>query len=165
MSSTNSKVSKIQKYRAMIAGVQTNVGTKTTIPVDGVQTSKTAIVNALQAFIDAAANVANAQAAYEQAVVAQKAAAASANTTYLDVKTYAQSTYKNQASTLGTFGLAEPTRRKPDAATVAAAVQKREATRKARGTAGPRQKAKITGATPAVAPAAASSGSATTTKS
>lgn len=165
MSNTRNKVTTAEKYRAMITGVQTNVGAKETIPVDGVQTSKTDIVNALQGFIDAAANVATAKAAYEEAIAAQNAAAATANTTYLDVKTYAQATYKKQASVLGTFGLAEPTRKKPDAATMAAAVEKREATREARGTAGKRQKAKITGQVPAATPPAAGSGAATTTKS
>ncbi len=81
------------------------------------------------------------------------------------MKAYALAQYGNQPSTLGTFGLQAPTRRTPDADTKAAAVAKREATRKARGTAGKRQKAAITGQAPAAAPAAAGSSAATTTKS
>ena len=155
MSSKNSKVNRIQKYRTMITGVQTNVGTKTTIVIRGTATSQPGIVSSLQGYIDAADATAAALAAYHEAVAKQDLAAVAANVTYLGVKAYALTQYANQASTVGEFGLQLPTRKTPDVATKAAANVKREATRTA----------KTPGATPAATPAPAGSTVTTTTKS
>jgi hypothetical protein len=154
MSSKNSKVMKIEKYRTMIAGVQSNVGTKATIAIQGTATSQPGIVNALQGFIDAADAAAAALAAYREAIAKQKLAAVAANGVYLGVKVYALQQYGNQPSTLGTFGLPVPTRKTPDGATKAAANAKREAVRLA----------KTPGVTPAATPAPAGSSGTTTTK-
>jgi hypothetical protein len=155
MSSKNSKVIRIEKYRTMIAGVQSNVGTKTTIVIQGTATSQPDIVSSLQGYIDAVDATAAALAAYREAVAKQDVAAAAANVTYLGVKSYALIQYANQASTVGEFGLELPVRKTPDVATKAAANAKRKATRTA----------KTTGATPVATPAPAGSSVTTTTKS
>jgi len=152
---SNSKVIRIEKYRAMITGVQTNVGTKATIAILGTATAQPDIVSSLQGFIDAADATAAALAAYREAVAKQKLAAVAANGTYLGVKAYALMEYGNAPSTLGEFGLQSPIRSTPDVATKAAANVKREATRTA----------KTTGPAPAATPAPAGSTVTTTTKS
>jgi hypothetical protein len=165
MSSNDNKVTKIEKYRAMITGVQTNVGTKATVAIQGTATSQPVILSTLQGFIDAADATAAALATYREAVAKQKVAAAAANGVYLGVKAYALAQYGNLPSTLGEFGLQAPVRKTPDAATKAAAVAKRKATRAARGTTGKLAKAKITGQTPVTTPAPAASSATTTPKS
>jgi hypothetical protein len=114
---SNSKVIRIEKYRAMITGVQTNVGTKATIAILGTATAQPDIVSSLQGFIDAADATAAALAAYREAVAKQKLAAVAANGTYLGVKAYALMEYGNAPSTLGEFGLQSPIRSTPDVAT------------------------------------------------
>jgi septal ring-binding cell division protein DamX len=155
MSSKNNKVIRIEKYRTMITGVQTNVGTKATIGIRGTVTAQPVIVSTLQGYIDAADATAAALAAYREAVARQKLAAVAANGTYLGVKAYALAQYGNVPSTLGEFGLQVPVRKTPVVATKAAANAKRTAKRTA----------KTAGATPAATPAPAGSGVTTTTKS
>jgi len=164
MGKTN-KASRIEQYRAMISGVQTNVGAKATIAIRGAATTQSGIVNALQGYIDAADAAATALAAYKEAIANQKTALATANGVYLGVKAYAQVQYGNQPTLLGEFGLAVPTRKEPTAATKATAVELRKATREARGTKGKVQKEPIHGTLPGTTPPAPSSPPATTTKS
>jgi len=152
MSSMSSKVIRIEKYRAMITGVQSNVGTKATIGIQGTVMAQPVIVSSLQGFIDAADATATALAAYREAVARQKLASAAANATYLGVKAYALGQYGKMPSTLGEFGLQVPVRKTPVVATKAAANAKREAKRTA----------KTAGATPAATPAPAGSGVTTT---
>jgi hypothetical protein len=164
--SKNSKESRIEKYRVMIAGVQTNVGTSATIPVRGVVTTQPSIVAALQGYVDAADAVAAARFAWEEAVAKQDAASATANATYLAVKAYAIPAFGNKPTTLGTFGLQVPQRTPMSAATKAAAAAKRRATMQARKAALAAVGATAQAATPATpAPAAPATGgsSATTT--
>src|ERR1700729_1363652 len=132
MSSNKSKVTRIGSYRAMITGVQTNVGTTTSIAIQGIATTQPVIVSTLQGFIDAADAAAAALAAYREAIAKQKLAAAAANTVYLGVKAYALAQFGNLPTKLDTFGLQAPTRKTPDAATTAAAVARREAIRTAK---------------------------------
>jgi hypothetical protein len=102
--SNQNKITKIESYRAMIAGVQTNVGTTTSIAIRYVAMAQPVIVSTPQGFIDAADATAAALAAYRGAVAKQKLAAASANGVYLSVKEYALAQYGNLPATLGTFG-------------------------------------------------------------
>jgi hypothetical protein len=83
----------------------------------------------------------------------QRAARALAIATRSDIKAYIIGNYGDTAATmLSDFGMPQKTPAKPDTATKAAAVQQAKATRVARGTKGPKQKAKVKGV---VAPAAA----------
>lgn len=161
MSSMN-KVTRIESYRAMIGGVQTNVGATQTIAIRGVAVAQPVIVSTLQGYVDAAAAVAAALAAYHEAVARLKSAAASASGVYLGVKAYALAEFGNQPTKLGTFGLTEPVRKTPTAATKAAAVEKRRAKRTASGTTGKGTSA-TTAETPAATPAPAPGGAARTT--
>lgn len=85
----------------------------------------------------------------------QRAARALAIQTRSDVKAYIVGNYGDEVPTMmNDFGYGTPKKRStPSAATRAQAVVQAEATRKARGTAGPKQKAKVKGvvATPATA--------------
>jgi hypothetical protein len=167
--SKKTKESRIEQYRVMIAGVQTNVGTSATIPVRGVVTTQPNIVAALQGYVDAADAVAAARAAYEEAVAKQDQASVTANVTYLAVKAYAIPTFGDKPTVLGTFGLQVPQRTPMTAATEAAAAAKRRATMQARKAAlaavGATAQA-VTPATPApAAPATGGSSAQTTSKS
>jgi hypothetical protein len=162
--SKNNKVNRIEEYRSMIAGLQANTSSNTTIVVKGATTTPTAIVTALQGYVDAASAVTVAQAAYDEAVARQDQAAEAAHASYLEGKSYALQMFGQKPTTLGTFGLQVPVRATPTAATKAAAAAKRKATLQAR-------KAALTAAgTAAIAPAAPApatggSSSPTTTKS
>jgi hypothetical protein len=163
----NSKESRIEKYRVMIAGVQTNVGTSATIPIRGVVTTQPAIVAALQGYVDAADAVAAARAAYQEAVAKQDQAEATANVAYLGVKAYAVPLYGNKPTTLATFGLQVPSRTPMTAASKAAAAAKRKATLQARKAALAAAASATAQATPPApaAPATGGSSAQTTTKS
>ena len=156
---SNTKESRIAQYRAMITGVQANVGTTATIPVRGVATAPTAIVAALQGYIDAAAVVEAARAALEEAVARQDQAEVTANVAYLGVKAYADATFGDKPTTLATFGLQVPVRTPMSAATKAASAAKRKATLQARKAA--LAAVGATAATPASPAAPAATGSAT----
>jgi hypothetical protein len=160
--SSKSKVTKIESYRAMIGGVQTNVGATQTIAIRGVATAQPVIVGTLQGYVDAADAASAALAAYHEAVAKQKSAAAAASAVYLGVKAYALAEYGNKPTTLETFGLQVPVRKTPTAATKAAAVAKRKAKRTARGTTGNGTSA-TTASEPAATPATAPGGAARTT--
>jgi hypothetical protein len=128
----NTKESRIAQYRAMITGVQANVGTTATIPVRGVATTQPAVVAALQGYVDAADAVEAARAALEEAVARQDQAEVTANATYLAVKAYAIPTFGDKPTTLSTFGLQVPERTPMSAASKAASAAKRKATLQAR---------------------------------
>jgi hypothetical protein len=126
--SSNSKVNRVTEYRAMIAGMQTNVGVSTAIVVEGVSTTQPAIVGALQGYVDAEAKAETAKAAYDEALAAQNAAAVTAHAAYLQGKQYALQVFGQKPTTLGTFGLQATVRKVPTAAQKAAANTKRKVT-------------------------------------
>ena len=128
---SNNKVHRVTEYRAMIAGMQANVGITTDIVVEGVSTTQPAIVGALQGYVDATAKVETAKAAYDEALAAQNAAAAPSHDAYLRGKAYALQMFGQKPTTLGTFGLQATVRKVPTAAQKAAANAKRKATRAA----------------------------------
>jgi hypothetical protein len=165
MSKTN-KVNRIEEYRAMIAGVGTNVPATATIAIEGVVTAQPVIVSTLQGYVDAAAATATAKAAYADAVVKENTAAATARATYLGVKDYALATYAKAPATLGTFGLHVTVRKVPTPAVKAAADAKRKATiatKKAAEAAAAARTAAAAGAAPT--PATGGSTATTTSKS
>jgi hypothetical protein len=166
---TSSKEKKVAQYTTMITGINENVGANETVGVDGVPTGKTALVGALQAFIDAEAKVVATRASHHEAIVAQKGVIAPAAATYIGVKSFATANYAKQPTKLASFGVEPKARQVPNVSTKAEAIQKRDATREARGTKGKRQKAKITGETAAAAattpPAAPAAPPATPAKS
>jgi hypothetical protein len=144
----------IDRDRKAIAGIQKHYGSAPEIVLHGESFAPADVMKILQDQIDGADAVAAAKAAFHRAVAAQHAADAEANALFLALKTRVMSDFKNRAEVLAEMGMSLPQKRTPDVATMAEAAAKRAATRKARHTMGPRQKAKIKGSvtTPATTP-------------
>lgn len=126
----------------MIAGVQKHL--TAAVVVDGKPYMPGEIVTVLQDPITKADATAAAKGLYAEAVVADKASIAASDPVYRGVKREVLNLYKGQPAVLADFGLKEPTRKTPTAATKAEAVIKREKTREAHQPA--------TAAAPAAAP-------------
>jgi hypothetical protein len=148
----DSKESIVGSIRAAIAGVQTSFNGTKTIVIDGTPTKPTAAVATLQGAIDAIDNATAAELAYHAAVAAQHAAVTSVIAFLEHLEIAVRGTLGSTPAILGGFGFTETVPRKPTEAVKALAVQKRAATRVARGTKGPRQKAAIKGTVPSTPP-------------
>jgi hypothetical protein len=147
-----SKDTLINRIRQAIAGVQKHYANTPTLSLDGTSVPTPDVIATFQAAVTSIDAATVAETAFHQAVAAQHAAVVKAEATLSGL----QKLVDNQ---LGTkmrpdFGFAVPTRKTPDEATKAQAVAKRAATRAARGTKGPRQKAAIKGQVPATPPTA-----------
>jgi hypothetical protein len=135
------KTDRIERYRTLMTGLQTVVGSNGTITVKGVATKVADIATTLQAAVDAPAKSTATETAFHEAVAAEKAANKSANAVYLGVKSWALVQYGNQPTVLAQLGLEVKQPKKPNVATKAAAAGKARQTRAKLGTKGKRQKA------------------------
>jgi hypothetical protein len=151
------KTDRIERYRTLMTGLQTVVGSNGTITVKGVATKVADITTTLQAAVDAPAKTTATETAFHEAVAAEKAANKSASAVYLGVKGWALVQYGNQPTVLAQLGLEVTQPKKPNVATKAAAVSKARVTRAKLGTKGKQQKkaAKAAAAAAPAAPAAA----------
>jgi hypothetical protein len=152
--STNKKTNKdktINNNRQAIAGVQKHFASTSSIVLDGKPTTPNDAIATLQAAIDASDAAASAEKAFHDAVAAQHAAIAKGNAVLRALKMLVTNQLGSSEGIFGDFGFTTPKRQVPNEATKAAAVAKREATRAARHTMGPRQKSKIKGEQPAPA--------------
>jgi hypothetical protein len=148
-----SKPNRSDRNRKAIVGVQKHYAALPTVIIDGVSRTPASIVQTLQASIDAADATTAAAATFHKAVADEAAVRAEGDTMYQGLKTLVMSQFKTSPQTLADFGITPPSRRVPDAATVATAVQKRDATRAARHTMGKRQKEQVKGTVAVPAPA------------
>jgi hypothetical protein len=147
----NNKDSIVNSLRQAIAGVKKHFASSPAIVLDGASTTPDAVTALFQTAIDAIDRSTVAEKAFHDAVAAQNEAVATARVTFAALTQLVKSQLGSTAAILGDFGIPVPTRQVPTQATKAAAVAKRDATRKARSTAGKRQKAKVTGESPAAA--------------
>jgi hypothetical protein len=154
----------------LMAGVQTYfVPANVTITVAGVVVTSAQMEAAIQSRITAANSATSAKASLAQAVKAREATVASTQSVVDAVTQIALIMYANQPDVLTTFGISP--RKVPVPLTAqekAERAAKAKATRAARNTMGPKQKAKVKGtvapvvapsATPSPTPSAASNGS------
>jgi hypothetical protein len=125
------KSSVIDRDRKAITGVKLHYASTRSIVLDGVAHATAEIVKIFQDQIDSSDAADAAARTFHQAVAAQEAANAKANAVWLALKTRVLCDFKTSSEILGDFGIALPTRRKPDAAKMAAAVAKRRAKREA----------------------------------
>jgi len=139
----------INRIRLAIAGLQKHFAGAKTIVLDGTPTKPNDAIATLEAAITSIDDATTAETAFHGAVATQNAAIASATATLANVKTLAVFTFGKKGAALADFGMAPATRKIPDAATKALAVERRAATRVARGTKGPKAKLAITGTVPA----------------
>jgi hypothetical protein len=157
---TNQKKTKAQalaQVQALIAGLQKHFS-NAQLTFGNVTYSVATLVTLLQKLETAMTDETNAEAAAKDAGIALRLVKTQVNPVMKGLKGLLLAQYGNATQTLGDFGL-EP-RKEPAPQKVkakAAAVDKREATREARGTKGPKAKLAIKGtaATPAETPPAA----------
>jgi hypothetical protein len=150
------KSTRSDRNRQAIAGVKQNLANTPSIVLGGVAHAPADIEAALQASIDASDATAAASAAFHKAVTAEQAAHAKGDAIYKGLKSMLVNQFALAPDTLAQFGISLlPQRQTPSAATSAAAVAKRAATRVARHTLGKRQKAGIKGQVPATTPTTA----------
>ena len=138
----------INRLRQAIAGIQQHFTGTTTIGLSGTPTPPTAAVATLQGAITAIDAAATAEQAFHTAVAAQNAAIEAANALLVLLLSAIKSQLGSTPAILGDFGFDAPKRTVPTEAVKAAAVQKRAATRVARGTKGPKAKLAIKGNVP-----------------
>ncbi len=140
--------------QALIDGFTKHAATLVTLLVAGNTVQTASLITVLQARIQAIKNAIAAHKAFTDAVAAARAEIVGTAAQVSGARQALKVAFSGQASTLGDFGLELPKARTPlTAEQKAAAKAKAEATREARHTMGPKQKAKVTGET-AAAPAA-----------
>jgi hypothetical protein len=145
-----SKSSRNDRNRQAATGVQKHI--TSAVILGGVSYAPTEVVTILEDPISKADATTVASGAYHQAVATEKASVATADAVFEELRKEALIRFKGQPTVLADFGLTEPVRKVPTAATKAAAAAKRKA----------KQEAKKAAAQAAAAPPAAP---ATTTKS
>ncbi len=141
----------------MIIGITKYFTKMPTLSPKGRPTTPAALLAVFQADLDRTAELQALEAQLADKRLEQRAARAQAVQTRADVKAYIVGNYGDQATAMLTdFGLTAPKKATVTPATKVAAITQAQATRKARGTKGKKQKAKIKGtvaASPAPAPA------------
>lgn len=151
------KANLLNLIRQAIAGIQKHYANSPTIFLDGASVPTPEVLATLQTAVTAIDAATVAETAFHQAVAAQHAAIAKAEATLSGLQTLVDAQFGTKGAARTDFGFAIATRKTPDEATKARAVAKRAATRAARGTKGPRQKAGIKGQVPEVPPTSAKS--------
>jgi len=146
----------------LAAGVQTYFApANVTITVAGAVVTPAEMAAAIQSRLKATATAMTSHTAMKQAVAARETTMASTQSLVDAIKQVALIMYANQPDVLTVFGIAPRKVPAPlTAAQLAERAVKAAATRKARGTMGPKQKAKVTGTgtgTPVAAPSASPS--------
>jgi len=150
MTNTNNKRNdRIAGDEAMIAGVQKFFAQFATLPVGATNVTPADIVKVFQDRIDKATAAQTAEAARTAAVKADRDERASTDSFVKALRRIVLGMFEAAPDTLAVFGLKPPKARKTKVATKAAAVAKNKATRKARGTVGPKKKLSIKGTAPA----------------
>jgi hypothetical protein len=153
MPSITKSKSNLQQQQAadqsLVDGFTKHASTIPSLLIAGVQVPTTTIISTLQARIAARAATAPAKATYQALVQADQNERASSQALVSGAKQAIGLMYAGQITTLADFGLKPrkaPAPRTPEQKAASAA--KAKATRAARHTMGPVQKAQITGATP-----------------
>jgi hypothetical protein len=130
--------------RRIVGGLKKHFAKTKTIVLDGENRSPSEIIAILEDCIAAGDETAATKAAYVKAVDAERAKSTQVAAIALALKGYLRYVHGAKSTVLGDFGFVRPDT-KPTVETKADAVKKRSATRKARGTMGKRQKAKVKG--------------------
>jgi hypothetical protein len=145
--------SELALVQSLIAGIQKHFSTTSTLSFAGQTNTQAAIIALLTAFVTAANALLAARAQTKNAQVALDLQANAVGALVKALKAYILATFTDVA-TLADFGLAPRKAPRPlTAAELSLRAARAAATRKARGTLGKAQKAKIHGVVPAVAPA------------
>jgi hypothetical protein len=141
------------KDQLIIAGIQKDLSTTKSIPLGATTYTPATLTTFIQSRIDAANEVITAKAAWQSAAKAYLALNAQANVVVHDLKQFVIGLFGAEANQLSDFGFTPRKKTVLTPAQKVAAAAKRAATRKARGTVGPKAKLAITGTVPTTAPA------------
>jgi hypothetical protein len=139
----HAKSTKIRRDSSMIAGLQRRSADLPTIATVPVLVSVDAVVARLQAHLDALASVKARWIAWRLAVVAERRLEAETREIFGRLKPFLVAVYGADSAKLREFGLEPIKEPKISVETKRAAVEKRNATRKLRGTMGKKQKRAI----------------------
>jgi hypothetical protein len=129
----------------VILGINKDLQTLSQIPLAGQMFTPMSLVALIQSRIDAANKVATAKAAWQDAVKAYRAINTNVTAVVHGLYSYVLNAFGATSPQLADFGFTPPKRATQTPEEKAAAVAKRAATRKARGTKGPKAKKAITG--------------------
>jgi hypothetical protein len=149
MTNTKKRGDVIAGDQAMIDGITKFLAQLATLPVGGQNMTPADIVKVFQARIDAGKAAQAAEASRTAAVKADRDERAKTSAFMRAFRRIVLGMFQEAPDTLAIFGLKAPKARKPKVTTKAAAVAKNAATRKARGTVGPKKKLTIKGPVPA----------------
>jgi hypothetical protein len=139
------KASTEAQFRAAIDGVNTLLTDLTVVYVNGRPVSRADLLQILGNRISAAEATKAARLGLHKAIENEQAVDAEARPARSALKLVVQSRYGKNSPQVQSFGFSQNKRPKTPAATKAAAVEKSKATRTARHTMGPKQKASIKG--------------------
>jgi hypothetical protein len=137
----------------LIDGLTKHASAITALPVTGKSITPKDAIQVLLARIATANNAQLTRGPWQHAVQADRDERAQTQQFVLDLKQALRMLFAGQLDVLNDFGIAPRKKAAPKPATQAAAAIKAKATRKARGTVGPKAKLAIKGAVPATAPA------------
>jgi hypothetical protein len=132
------------QLRALVAGTQKHTPNQS-IKIGGVTYTEAEVVQMLQDLAGAVAQVDATRAAWKDALKAMRDAKAKVGPFIKAYRSWILATNGDAPAVLGDYGIELKARTPPDAVTVAEAVDKRAATRKARGTLGPKARLAIKG--------------------
>ncbi len=142
------KVTRNDQFGTAADGVDKHLAAQPTVLVNGEPMKPADVSAALRAPAAAAAKTSAALTAYRQAVAAEEEAAAAAHAILLGLKETVTPQFKKQPDVLNDFGFHLTVRHPLTAAQKEAANAKRQATRKARGIVGRKQRKAIVAAPP-----------------
>jgi hypothetical protein len=148
LSKKSNNSSQIAGAEAFIAGFKKHLMTVSSMNVAGKAFTPTQVVAALQARIDAVVAAQTARGALKAAVSSLKSEKANTNDFVIALHAMVKAMFSTQPDVLADFGLQPRKRTAPSVTKKAVAVQKNKATRKARGTVGPKKKLSIHGVLP-----------------
>jgi hypothetical protein len=149
--STSNRMTQQTGDEQLIAGLTKHAGTMPSVLIGGTPRTTAEIISALQSRIAARNASVTARATWLAAVKAALDEGAATKTLVAGVRQALQVAFAGSIEALADFGLSPPKRRSLTPEEKAAATAKAKATRAARNTMGPRQKAKIKGTVPAAA--------------
>ena len=147
--SKNAHVDEQAADQQLLAGVEKRLMARPTFTVGGKAVKPADITSAIQSRLDARTAVLPAEAAFHKAVADAHAVLTGSHQFMVDLRDALHVEFARDAVALGDFGLKPRTRRAPKVKVKAAAADQAQATRKARGTKGSRQREAIKAEPPA----------------
>jgi hypothetical protein len=153
----NNKATRQNRLRKFVAGMDKHMASATTVTLGGAVYPLADLKKLIQLDIDASDASVQAKANHSTVVQLERNSHAKVNPLLRLLKFHVITEFgdtQDKSGTLADFGLQPQKSRKKTVATKAVAIDKTKATRVARHTTGPKQKAKVKGATPPAAPAA-----------